>query len=193
MILNVLNVRQLKMQTGENIQNYMQENNSHENTIEIKCVKWTDENTFNDYICEIYSNNLFTADHFDIGINEIKMKHLIELKKALTNELMNIIKFRVTKKSILQRIKSLSIKHSEQLEVFLKLNEINNKEQYVESHVTNKMMRNLKSDLLEVDLELKNQLIMNHNINLLGLDENTINEDLQSAIDFWNSGETMEY
>jgi hypothetical protein len=34
---------------------------------------------------------------------------------------------------------------------------------------------------------------MNHNINLLGLDENTINEDLQSAIDFWNSGETMEY
>ena len=63
------------------------------------------------------------------------MKHLIELKKALTNELMNIIKFRVTKKSILQRIKSLSIKHSEQLVVFLKLNEINNKEQYVESHV----------------------------------------------------------
>jgi hypothetical protein len=70
------------MQTGENIQNYMQENNSHENTIEIK---WTDENTFNDYMYEIYSNNLFTTDHFDIGINEIKMKHLIELKKALTN------------------------------------------------------------------------------------------------------------
>jgi hypothetical protein len=30
-----LNVRQLKMQTGENTHNNMQENNSHENTIEI--------------------------------------------------------------------------------------------------------------------------------------------------------------
>jgi hypothetical protein len=34
---------------------------------------------------------------------------------------------------------------------------------------------------------------MNHNINLLSLDENTIKEDLQSAIDFLNSGETMEH
>ncbi len=188
-----LNVRQLKMQTGENIHDNIQENNSHENMIEIECVKWKDENTFNDYMYEIYSNNLFTADHFDVGINEIKMKHLIELKKALTNEVMNIIKFRVTKKTILQRIKILSIKHSEQLVAFLKLNEISNKGHYVESHVTNKMMRSLKSDLSEADLDLKNQLIMNHNINLLSLDENMIKKDLQNAIDFLNSGETMEY
>jgi hypothetical protein len=61
------------------------------------------------------SNNFFISDHFDIGINEIKMKHLLDFMKVLTNELTNKVKFRVTKKCILQRIKNLTIKHSEQL------------------------------------------------------------------------------
>ncbi len=84
----------------------------------------------------------------------------------------NLVKHRVTKNFILQGIKSLSIKHSEELIVYLK-------EQYIESHATNKILRSLKYELFEVDLEFKNQLIMNHNLKMLILDENTIKDDLQ--------------
>ena len=96
-----------------------------ESSIEIKYVKWADENTFNDYIHEIFVNRLFIVDHFDIGINEIKMKNLYELKKLSIDELTNIVKFRVTKKCILQRKNSLSIKHHEKLIIYLTLSEIN--------------------------------------------------------------------
>jgi len=93
--------------------------------------------------------------------------------------LTNLVKHRVTKNFILQGIKSLSIKHSEELIVYLTLNEIRLKEQYIESHATNKILRSLKYELFEVDLEFKNQLIMNHNLKMLILDENTIKDDLQ--------------
>ena len=80
-----------------------------ESSIEIKYVKWDDENTFNDYIHEIYINCLFTVNHFDIGFNEIKMKHLRELKKVLIDELTNKVKLKVTKKNTLQRLNSLRL------------------------------------------------------------------------------------
>jgi hypothetical protein len=156
--------------------------------IEIKYVKWDDENTFNDYIHE-----MFTVDHFDIGFNEIKMKHLHELKKMLIDELNNIVKLKVTKKYTLQRLNSLRIKHREQLIIYLTLSEINRNDQYIESHTTIKMLRFLRYELVDVDLEFKNHLVISYNLSTLYLEEKLIKDDLQNAIDFWNSGETMEY
>jgi hypothetical protein len=44
------------------------------------------------FIYEIYINRLFIVDHFNIRINEIKMKHLYELNNLLIDELTDIVK-----------------------------------------------------------------------------------------------------
>ena len=127
------------MENLEMVQDDTLESHTDLNTdslIEIKYGKWDDGNTFNDYIHEIYINCLFIVDHFDIGYNEIKIKHLRELKKMLIDELNDKVKFKVTKKYTLQRLNSLSIKHCEQLTIYLTLSEINQKDRYIETHTT---------------------------------------------------------
>ncbi len=55
---------------------YDDNNFINESSVEINPLRWRPEISFNDYMYEIHTNGLFTIDHFDIAINEVKLKHM---------------------------------------------------------------------------------------------------------------------
>ena len=83
---------------------YDDNNFINESSVEINPLRWRPEISFNDYMYEIHTDGLFTIDHFDIAIiNEVKLKHIEELKN-------------MTKAQLLHSLKSLSMKHCDQIE-----------------------------------------------------------------------------
>jgi len=103
---------------------YDDNNLSNESSVEINSLRWRPEMSFNDYMYEIHTNGLFTIDHFDIAINEVKLKHIEELKNFLLNGANRLAKANTTKAQLLHSLKSLAMKHCDQIESFLILNEI---------------------------------------------------------------------
>jgi len=142
---------------------------------------------------EIHTNGLFIIDHFDIAIDEVKLKHIEELKNFLINGSNRLAKANMTKAQLLHSLKSLSMKHCDQIESFLILNEVKNRSQYMENHESCKSLTYLKYELLEMDFDNKNKLIINSNLIKLAVEETVIQHKLNEVMDHSNSGETIEY
>ncbi len=122
------------------------------------------EISFDDYMYEIHTNGLFTSDHFDIAINEVKLKHIEESNNFLINGANMLAKVNTTKVQLLHSLKSLEMKHRYQMESFLILNEIKNRSQYIGNHESSKSLTYLKYELLKVDFDNKNKMITNSNL-----------------------------
>ncbi len=99
----------------------------------------------------------------------------------------------MTKVQLLRLLKSLVMKHCEQIESFLILNEIKHRSQYMENHESCKSLTYLKYELLEMDFDNKNKMVINSNLIKLAVEETIIQHKLKEAMDHWNSGETIEY
>jgi ribonuclease BN (tRNA processing enzyme) len=167
-------------------------NSSNESSAEIIPLRWRSEMSFNDYMFVIHTNKLFVIDHFDIAINEIKLKHIEELKNFLLNGHNRLAKMNMTKVQLLRLLKSLVMKHCEQIESFLILNEIKHRSQYMENHESCKSLTYSKYELLEMDVDNKNKMVINSNLIKLAVEETIIQHKLKEAMDHWNSGATIE-
>jgi len=82
---------------------------------------------------EVYSRGLCGADYFNIAYGEIKRKQLAELKQFLSRETKECTKLKSSKIKFLQPLNSLNETHTELMESFLKLNNINSTYYYLDN------------------------------------------------------------
>lgn len=154
---------------------------------------WGIDDSVEDYILETHNRGLCRADYFDIAYGEIKRKQLAELKKLLTRESRECSKLKSNKKRLLQYLNSMNEIHMEQIETFLKLNNIKVTHYYLENQESNKILIYLKHELVDSDLEFKNSLIIGNCVVRISTEEVITHCNLLLAIEVWNRKETIEY